>query len=79
LFGFGHFAKDGLLVDISGTFPEWMVTVITTLLAVFFFNWLVFREANRNSWLIRPEFATANRKKTKVTHHQPGSAAPGKF
>jgi hypothetical protein len=79
LFGFGRFAKDGLLVDISSTFPEWLVIVFTTLSAVFFFYWLVFRRANRNSWLIRPEFASAKRTKLKASQNQAGSAVSGKY
>ncbi len=73
LFGFGHFAKDGLLVDLSADFPSWTVTVLTTGLSIFFFYWLVFRKPNHNSWLIRPQYDSTKRKNTPSGQLQSGS------
>ena len=57
LFGFGIFAKDGLLLDLKTTIPGWTVYLVTTGFTLFFFYWLVIRKANRISWLIRPQYA----------------------
>lgn len=58
LFGFGKFAGDGLLVNLRGVLPEWSIPAITISLTLFFFYWLVFRKQNRQSWVIRPPFAS---------------------
>ena len=57
LFGFGQFAKDGLLIDLKTFIPTWSIRVLTGALSLFFLYWLAFRKANNNSWLIRPRFA----------------------
>jgi len=61
LFGFGHFSKDGLLVDLQPSIPAWIFRLITLALSIFFLYWLAFRKSNNNSWLIRPEFAFKKR------------------
>ncbi|MFT3844744.1 MAG: hypothetical protein QM725_06815 [Lacibacter sp.] len=57
LFGFGMFENDGLLVDLTAVLPAWNITFITVAFTVFFFYWLVFRNANKKSWIIRPAFS----------------------
>ena len=56
LFGFGEFATDGLLIDLSATVPPFTITVFTILITVFFFYWLVFRPFNKKSWVVRPMY-----------------------
>lgn len=57
LFGFGHFPQDGILVDLNGIVPTFLVLVSKIFLAVFFFWFLVFRNEKKRSWLIRPKYA----------------------
>lgn len=57
LLGFGIFPGNGMLIDLTGVIPEWFVLTLSTLLAVFFFFWIVFSKNNKNSWLIRPSYA----------------------
>jgi len=57
LLGFGIFPGNGMLVDLTGVIPEWLVISVSTLLVVFFFLWIVFSKNNKNSWLIRPAYA----------------------
>ena len=56
LFGFGGFAKDGLLIDLSNSVPLWSITLLTVMVTLFFFYWLQFRKQHKNSWVIRPEY-----------------------
>lgn len=58
LFGFGKFANDGLLVNLRNVLPEWSLTAITITTTLFFFYWLVLRKQNKQSWVIRPRFAS---------------------
>lgn len=60
LFGFGKFAKDGLLINLRNSLPEWIIPIMTVAVAAFFFYWLVIRRRNRKSWIIRPQFANKN-------------------
>ena len=78
LIGFGDFAKDGLLMDLSASVPAWMPTAFTTALSVFFFYWMVYREANHNSWLIRPRYASGKRNNIHSRQGRAG-AVSGKF
>ena len=57
LLGFGLFEKDGVLVNLNGVLPAWIIPVLTIAAAVFFFYWLVIRKANGKSWVIRPGYA----------------------
>lgn len=57
LFGFGNFAKDGLLLDLRQVLPAWSITAMTCATTLFFFYWLVIRKQNNNSWSIRPQYA----------------------
>jgi hypothetical protein len=68
LFGFGHFAKDGMLLNLTAVIPYWIITFFTILVSLFFFYWLVYRRANHNSWLIRPQYASAKRKQAGQIH-----------
>lgn len=56
LFGFGVFPGDGMLVDLSGLIPEWVIgaTILTTTL--FFFWWIIFRKNKKISWAVRPVY-----------------------
>lgn len=56
LFGFGRFAKDGLLIDLSTALHHQTITWICVGVTVFFFWWLVWRTPNKRSWSIRPAF-----------------------
>jgi hypothetical protein len=64
LLGFGNFGHDGLLINLSNVLPRWSILMITMATTIFFFYFLVIRERNKKSWLIRPEFA--NRGKNAV-------------
>lgn len=57
LLGFGEFGSDGLLFNLGQQLPAWSMPVLTTLTTVFFFYWLVVRPQNKQSWVIRPQFA----------------------
>jgi len=57
LFGFGQYADDGLLIDLSKVIPWWSITIFTVLLILFFFYWMVIRKQNNQSWVIRPPYA----------------------
>jgi hypothetical protein len=57
LLGFGNYADDGQLIDLSRSMPSWIMLVLQLLVTAFLFYWLVFRELNKKSWAIRPAFA----------------------
>lgn len=57
LFGFGNFGKDGLLINLRNSLPEWSMLMITIISTFFFFYWLMIRKQNNRSWVIRPEYA----------------------
>jgi hypothetical protein len=55
--GFGTFQDDGLLIDLSKSLPIWMVPAMRMVTTGFFFYWLVLRKPNKQSWVVRPNFA----------------------
>ncbi len=57
LFGFGVFPGDGMLIDLSATFPEWLITVTVFATTLFFFWWIVFSKQHKMSWVVRPDYA----------------------
>jgi NAD-dependent dihydropyrimidine dehydrogenase PreA subunit len=57
LFGFGYEGNDGLLVNLRNIIPAWVITLSTVVTTTFFFYWLVIRNPNKKSWVIRPTFA----------------------
>jgi hypothetical protein len=57
LFGFGKFADDGLLISLKNVLPEWSMTLIILLTTIFFFGWLILRNTNQKSWVLRPKYA----------------------
>ena len=57
LFGFSKIGKDGLLISLKNTLPEWVITFLVILLISVFVWWLVFNKTRHKSWLIRPVFA----------------------
>ena len=59
LFGFGEFGTDGLLVNLSSSISQTVITVTCILLSLFFFWWIVFRKPSQLSWVSRPPFKTA--------------------
>lgn len=63
LFGFGQYADDGLLVNLSGSIPAWIIPIITVATTAFFFYWLVLRPQNKRSWIVRPEYAIKSERK----------------
>jgi len=57
LFGFGIFPNDGVLVNLTGTLPSWVITILIFSTTLFFFWWILFGKQNKFSWVIRPIFA----------------------
>ncbi|MDX2359592.1 MAG: hypothetical protein QNK23_02220 [Crocinitomicaceae bacterium] len=57
LFGFGIFPGDGMLIDLSGTFPAWSIMATISSTTIFFFWWIVIRKSAKTSWMRRPSFA----------------------
>lgn len=57
LFGFGDYPGDGLLVNLKNVLPQWSMTAIPVATTIFFFMWLLFRKADKKSWVLRPRFA----------------------
>lgn len=57
LFGFGESGKDGLLVDLKNSIPEWSMAVMTLAATIFFFYWMLIKKESRKGWMIRPEYA----------------------
>lgn len=57
LFGFGMFPKDGMLVDLSNSIPEWSIDLSVTLITLFFFYRIVFRKQTGARWAKRPPYA----------------------
>jgi hypothetical protein len=57
LLGFGNYADDGQLIDLSNTIPYWTIVLLQLLVTAFLFYWLVLRPTNKKSWAVRPEFA----------------------
>ncbi|MFZ4769820.1 MAG: hypothetical protein ACOYLO_06530 [Ferruginibacter sp.] len=56
LFGFGNFADDGLLVNLTKTLPYWGIEAIIITITLLFFYLLVIRKENKKSWIIRPQY-----------------------
>jgi hypothetical protein len=57
LLGFGNYADDGQLMDLTHSIPTWSIISLQLLVTAFLFYWLVFRIQNKKSWATRPEFA----------------------
>jgi hypothetical protein len=57
LLGFGSYAEDGQLIDLTRSVPAWSITALQLLSTAFLFYWLVLRVQNKKSWAIRPGFA----------------------
>jgi uncharacterized membrane protein YwaF len=57
LVGFGNYADDGQLIDLSRSMPYWIIAVGQILVTAFLFYWLVFRKLNKKNWAARPAFA----------------------
>jgi hypothetical protein len=57
LLGFGNYADDGQLIDLSRSIPSWIILVLQLMVTAFLFYWLLIRKLNKKSWAIRPEFA----------------------
>jgi len=56
LVGFGKFAEDGLLINLSDRIPFEAVSLTIVLTTLFFFWWIVIRKQHRVSWVIRPPY-----------------------
>jgi hypothetical protein len=78
LLGFGQFARDGMLVDLKASIPEWVILAFTTILSLSFFYWMVIRKANNNSWLIRPRFVSGKENSSRPSSLRSGTAADSK-
>jgi hypothetical protein len=57
LFGYGIYPRNGMLIDLTDTLPEWTLQVFIRVLILFFFIWLYFSKQNNNSWAICPNYA----------------------
>lgn len=57
LLGFGIFPGDGMLIDLSSNIPEWYIHLVITGISLFFFWWIIIRNKEKKSWLIRPAYA----------------------
>lgn len=57
LVGFGVYDTDGMIVDLKGVLPQWIVHVAVACSTLFFFWWIVLRKTNQQSWIIRPQYA----------------------
>ncbi|MDE3144353.1 MAG: hypothetical protein KGL19_09380, partial [Bacteroidota bacterium] len=62
LFGFGKFADDGLLISLKNILPAWSIFAMIICTTAFFFYWLVIRERNNRSWVVRPQFVSKEEK-----------------
>lgn len=56
LFGFGKFVNDGLLINLESVLPIWIIYLLMIAIVIFFFYWIVFRNSNKKSWTIRPDY-----------------------
>lgn len=54
LFGFGQFAADGLLIDLTTIVPIWTISTLTIATTIFFTYRLVLSDPNKKSWSKRP-------------------------
>lgn len=67
LFGFGIFPGNGMLIDLTGLLPEWSMTVTVVATTLFFFWWIIVSgNQNKNSWVIRPDYADGKNERQKV-------------
>jgi hypothetical protein len=57
LVGFGLHDNDGMLLNLRNTLPQWIIYPVIVSATIFFFWWIVFRPSNRNSWVVRPDYA----------------------
>ncbi len=57
LFGYSIYPRDRMLIDLTGTLPEWTLQVFVRALTFFFFIWFILSKQNNNSWAIRPNYA----------------------
>ena len=58
LIGYGKFAEDGLLYNLTNLVPASVIPIINIATTAFFFYFLVIRKQNNQSWVVRPPFAT---------------------
>jgi hypothetical protein len=56
LFGFGNLDSNGMLIDLSGSIPQWSMTILTPATTVFFFWWMIIRRKTKISWSVRPQY-----------------------
>ena len=56
LVGFGIFPKDGMLVDLSRSIPQWSVDLVVATITLFLFWRIVFREQTDAPWAKRPTY-----------------------
>jgi hypothetical protein len=57
LFGFDKTETNGLLVDVSGNIPIWVMTLLKTATVIFFFWWMIIRTKKKISWAFRPAYS----------------------
>jgi hypothetical protein len=56
LLGFGTYVGDGRLVDAHALLPSWAPQLLTMMSTAFFGYWLLVREPNAKSWVVRPAY-----------------------
>ena len=61
LFGFGPHPGDGMLVDLTGALPDWLVYACRASTTLVFASWIVAKPGKRQSWAARPAFAQSPR------------------
>lgn len=62
LVGFGIFPNNGMLIDLTGLFPEWSITLTAIATTFFFFWWIVLSKPKAQSWVIRPAYVNTKNK-----------------
>lgn len=56
LIGFGLFPGDGMLVNLNGTIPEWVIYFFQIPVSAFFIWWFYFKNNGRaKEWTVRPK------------------------
>jgi len=57
LFGWGTLPGNGVLVDLSSTFPIWFPNLLQVLTSGFFIWFMIIRRTENKSWLVRPAYS----------------------
>lgn len=58
LFGFSNLHTNGVLVNLTGYFPAWSMSILNLATTAFFIWWMVIANKKYRSWSIRPAYET---------------------